>query len=83
MSVRERIIQARTLTTQEILEFDRDIGIADHVLYGQSYRYVIDSVAPLPPDIHEIMLSIDRKYREAEERFWALRVCRGANKIRR
>jgi len=70
MSVTGTTIQARAVTTQEIIEFDRRTGVADHRFRSASYRYVIDSVAPLPADIHDIMLSLDRRYRESEYR-WA------------
>ncbi len=54
-------INARTVTTQKHLEFDRRTGIAD--LGGEAVPCVVDSVAPLPVDIHNAMLDIDRKFR--------------------
>jgi hypothetical protein len=63
LQVREDAIFARSVTTQSVHWFDRTTGaeIDDD-------RVVIDSVEPLPADIHEIMLSIDRLFREAEHR---------------
>src|SRR4026209_455313 len=61
--VRENAIFARRMSTQEVLWFDRATGVEQ-----DSPDIVIDSVAPLPDDIREIMLSIDRLFREAEYR---------------
>jgi hypothetical protein len=63
LKVREDRIFARRMTTQSVHWFDRATGaeIDDD-------RVVINSAAPLPHDIHEIMLSIDRLFREAEHR---------------
>jgi hypothetical protein len=63
LQVREDAIFARRMTTQSVHWFDRTTGaeIDDD-------RIVIDSVEPLPDDIREIMLSIDRLFREAE--YW-------------
>jgi hypothetical protein len=66
LSVTDATILARAVTTQEVIEFDRRTGVAIHHSHSTLYRYVIDSVAPLPSDIHEIILSLDRKYREGE-----------------
>jgi hypothetical protein len=63
LQVREDAIFARRMTTQSVHWFNRTTGteIDDE-------RIVIDSVEPLPDDIREIMLSIDRLFREAEHR---------------
>ena len=66
ISVTKTTILARSITTQEIIEFDRETGAATHFWHSARYDYVINSVAPLPSDIHQIMLSLDRKYREGE-----------------
>jgi len=65
LQVHEDRIFARRMTIQSVHWFDRATGaeIDDD-------RVVIDSVAPLPDDIHEIMLALDQKYRENEYR-WA------------
>jgi hypothetical protein len=63
LQVREDVLFARRMTTQSVHWFDRTTGaeIDDD-------RVVINSVEPLPDDIREIMLSIDRLFREAEHR---------------
>jgi len=66
MSATENTILARSVTTQEIIEFDRRTGIANHNWRDSLYHYAITSIAPLPHDIHEIMLSLDRNGREFE-----------------
>jgi hypothetical protein len=53
----------RSSTTSIVLP-----GRATWNVFGTPYECIIDSVAPLPPDIHEIMLSLDRKGRDAEHR---------------
>jgi hypothetical protein len=54
-------IQARTVTHQIHLEFDRTTGIA---LFGDDrVPCTIDSIAPLPIHIHDVMVAIDRKER--------------------
>ncbi|MBS0521645.1 MAG: hypothetical protein JSR90_23320 [Proteobacteria bacterium] len=55
-------LTARSVTTQHVYEFDRRTGVALHRLHGIDYTFVIKSVAPLPADIHEIMLGLDRRY---------------------
>jgi hypothetical protein len=54
-------IIARSITTQNVFAFDRRTGIAVHELFGSTYHWAINSVAALPPDIHEVMVEIDRK----------------------
>jgi hypothetical protein len=63
LQVRDEAIFARRVTTQSVHWFDRTKGYD-----RDNPKIVIDSVAPLPDDIHEIMLSIDRLFREAEYR---------------
>jgi hypothetical protein len=58
-SVDPNKISARRIHTQENLEFDRQTGIESG---NASVHSRIDSVAPLPPDVHEVFLSMDRKY---------------------
>jgi hypothetical protein len=62
VAVTETRIQARTVTHQLHLEFDRQTGVAkwgDERVLGA----IVNSVAPLPVDIHNVMLGIDRKFR--------------------
>ena len=61
LSVNDTSIQARRVTTQENLEFDRQTGIETDSS-AQSLA-VIDSVAPLPDDIRDVFLAMDRKFR--------------------
>jgi hypothetical protein len=63
MSVTETTIVARSTTVQEIIEFDRETGVATPPFY-----FVITSVATLPQDIRDIFLELDRKYREGKIR---------------
>jgi hypothetical protein len=65
LQVREKTIFARRITTQSVHEFDRTTGVETI----DSNPVVINSVALLPGDVQEILLGLDRKYREAEYRF--------------
>jgi hypothetical protein len=58
-NVGETVIDARTVTGQIHLQFNRQTG------EGRSGddRCDIDSVVPLPAEIHNVILGIDRKYR--------------------
>jgi hypothetical protein len=65
VAVTKATIQARTVTTQEHLEFNRQTGIAE---WGdEPVLCTVDSVAPLPADIYNVMLGIDRKFRREHE----------------
>ncbi len=66
VAVRATTILARDISIQAIYEFDRQTGVAIRYFGVRPYRYTIDSVAPLPADIHNIMLELDRKHREVE-----------------
>jgi hypothetical protein len=59
-------IVARNIATQIVYRFDRRTGLAQWNSYGSVFHCTIDSVAPLPPDIHESLLNLDRKGREVE-----------------
>jgi len=65
LQVRENMVFARRITSQSVHEFDRSTGVED----PDGVPLTIDSIAPLPTDIHEIMLGLDRKYREDEYRY--------------
>jgi hypothetical protein len=52
-------ILARRVTTQDNIEFDRSTGMT----LGSKTPCIIDSIAPLPLEIHNIMLGLDRKMR--------------------
>jgi hypothetical protein len=62
LSVDQTTIQARRVTTQENLEFDRRTGVT--VDDDEGIPCVIDSVAPLPAEIHAVFLELDRKYQK-------------------
>lgn len=59
-SVSINTIYARRITTQEDLEFDRQTGIESG---KERILSRIDSVAPLPADVHDVFVELDRKYR--------------------
>jgi hypothetical protein len=61
LTVTDATIQARRITSQEDLEFDRQNGM-EKVVEGEPLA-VITSVAPLPIEIHNVFLELDRKYR--------------------
>jgi hypothetical protein len=65
LQIRERTIFARRITTQSVHEFDRMTGVE----IDDSNPVIINSVAPLPSDVREILLGLDRKYRESEYRY--------------
>ena len=58
-AITEATVQARTMTSQYDLEFDRRTGICE---WGRGTG-VIDSIAPLPADIREALLGLDLRYR--------------------
>lgn len=53
-------IHARRIHTQELLRFDRQSGTS----LGE-VKSRIDCVAPLPSEVQEVLLKLDRKYGEA------------------
>jgi hypothetical protein len=60
-SVTETAIRARRVTTQEDFAFDRRTGLT---LQDDGLApCTIVSVAPLPADMHKVMLGLDRRYR--------------------
>jgi len=65
LSVTDTIVCARTVTTQLYLEFGRKTGIAT---FGDAaVPCTVDSVAPLPPDVYNVMLGIDLKFRTKKD----------------
>ena len=60
-SVGKTTIHARRITSQEELEFDRQTGFAKSG--NDQVPCEIDSVAPLPAEIHDVFLEMDRRYR--------------------
>ena len=68
LSVNDAAIHAKRMTTQENFEFDRHTGI-ERVNDGQA-QAVINSVTPLPPEIHNVFLALERKYGQIQPRDW-------------
>jgi hypothetical protein len=62
-SIGRGTIYARRITTQDDLRFDRQTGIEMADSHSR-----IDCIVPFPPNIHEIFLELDRKYRVFRER---------------
>lgn len=60
ISVGETNIYARRVTTQENLLFNRQTGIEE--VAAEQPQAVIDSVAALPPDVHNTLLEMNKKY---------------------
>jgi hypothetical protein len=60
-NITENYITARTVTSQLILQFSRGTGVSEDE--NGKALCVIDSCAPLPIDIHQVMLGLDRKFR--------------------
>ena len=54
-------IEARRVTTQDHVTFELSTGLS--LPDDGKARCLIDSIAPLPVDIHNIMLGLDRKMR--------------------
>jgi hypothetical protein len=64
VSLTQDTIQARRVTTQEYLVFDRQTGVEKS---GEGPTCQIHSVAPLPADVLSVILAIDRKYRMEQD----------------
>jgi hypothetical protein len=62
LSVDQTTIRARRVTTQENLEFDRRTGVT--ISDDEEVPCVIDSVASLPAEIHNVFLELDQKYQK-------------------
>ena len=65
LQIKERTIFARRITTQSVHEFDRVTGVED----PDGIPVTINSVEKLPADVREILLGLDKKYREAEYKY--------------
>lgn len=61
MNVTEEYLTVRTVTSQIVVQFSRKTGTAKDE--NGTDIYAIDSCAPLPIDIHQAMLGLDRKFR--------------------
>lgn len=62
-AVTDATIHARTMTTGYLLKVDRQTGEGEVEGAIAMIACKIDSVSPLPVDIHNIMLGLDRKSR--------------------
>lgn len=60
LSVNETTICARRVTTQQNLSFNRQTGVEE--VPPDEPQAVIDSVAPLPLEIHNTFLEMNKKY---------------------
>jgi hypothetical protein len=57
-------IVSRRVTTQDQVEFEIATGVALPVT--RKDRCLIDSVTPLPPEIHDALLGLDRRMRSPD-----------------
>src|SRR5262245_44353550 len=57
----EQTVVSRRITTQERFEFELATGL--ELPASHEVRCAIDSIAPLPVDIHNVMLGLERKMR--------------------
>jgi|SRR5581483_12072442 len=60
LAVGENAIHAKRVTTQQNLLFSRQTGVEE--VARDEPRAIIDSVAALPPKIHNTFLEMNRKY---------------------
>lgn len=67
ISVTKTTIRARSVTNDQHFEFDRQTGNGIVELLGEQSPCAIYSTSPLPVDIHNTILGIDRKYRLEED----------------
>jgi hypothetical protein len=57
LSLDEANLRVRHITSQDHLIFNRQTGLTEN---GD----IIDSVAPLPVEIHDVLVGLDRKYQK-------------------
>ena len=72
LAVDETVVISRRITTQEYCKFDRRSGRS--VLGGNSFTGTITSVEPLPPEVRNTFLEMDRQYRLAHRDEESLRL---------
>ncbi|MBI3198349.1 MAG: hypothetical protein HYZ40_12760 [Rhodospirillales bacterium] len=53
-------IRARDICRQEVMEFDRQTGLS--VSADAAVPWVIYSTEPMPPELYEALIGLDRKY---------------------
>jgi hypothetical protein len=61
LGVDETAVISRRITSQDRCKFDRATGKS--VLGGEFFTGTITSVEPLPPDVHNTFLEMDRQFR--------------------
>jgi hypothetical protein len=69
LSANDATLYAKRMTTQENLEFDRQTGV-EKTISGEALA-LIDSVAPLPPEIQDAFLALEQKYGQIKSEDWA------------
>ncbi len=64
-AITDTTIHARSIAHQVDFKFDRKTGVGK----GEKYSLggTIDSVEPLPPDINEALIGLDRRFRAGSE----------------
>jgi|SRR3954463_2250738 hypothetical protein len=67
VAVTDSIIRARSITNDQHFEFDRLTGTGVVIFNGKESSCAIHSATPLPLDIHNILLGLDRKSRLEED----------------
>ena len=63
VSITDTTIRARSVTNDQHFEFDRETGTGVVMFRGEQHPCSIYSTAPLPVDIHNAILGLDRKSR--------------------
>jgi hypothetical protein len=66
-SVTETTIHARSVTNDQYMEFDRQTGTGFAIWRDRKTPSAIYATDPLPEDIHNIILEMDRKSRLVEQ----------------
>jgi len=64
-SITETTVYARTITHQWDFKFDRRTGLGKEDKYSIGGR--INSIEPLPSDIYEALIGLDRRYRAGDD----------------
>jgi hypothetical protein len=64
-STSDNKIRATRITTQEKLVFDRSTGTAE--ISADEVVCTIDSIAPLPTEVYDILLRLDRRYGHGDD----------------
>jgi hypothetical protein len=67
LSAEGATIRARRITSQEVLEFDRQTGV-ERADPGEPLA-VIGSIAPLPSEHHNAFVALDRRYGQMSGRW--------------